>query len=98
MKRAIKYLYTVNPFYAHLKKHYCYQCGKKLSVQYFKKIVSPSSAEADDYDFTVSDTSFSRDVEFRTMYFYCPCCNISISLHKMKRFEKQNKSIMAHFK
>ena len=37
------------------------------------------SPEAKDYDFSVGDTFFVGDVEFRTRYFYCPKCQLDIS-------------------
>ena len=85
---AIKYIYDVSPFYVHWKKHICPKCGGKLELRYISKIVSSNSPEAKYYDFSVGDTFFVGDVEFRTRYFYCPKCLIDISFQEMKKFEK----------
>ena len=91
MKKAIKYIYDANPFYVHLKKHVCPKCGSKVELRYVSKIVNSKSPEAKDYDFSVGDTFFVGDVEFRTRYFYCPKCLLDISFQEMKKFEKGNR-------
>lgn len=88
MKKAIKYVYDANPFYVHCKKHFCPKCGKKLKLQYISKIVNSKSHEAKNYDFSVGDTFFVGDVEFRTRYFFCNNCQSSISFQDMKKYEK----------
>lgn len=55
------------------------------------KIVNSDSPEAKDYDFSVGDTFFVGDVEFRTRYFHCPKCLLDISFQEMKRFEKDKR-------
>ena len=64
-KKAIKYIYEANPFYVHWKKHFCPKCGNKVELRYVSKIVNSKSPEAKDYDFSVGDTFFVGDVEFR---------------------------------
>lgn len=91
MKKAIKYIYDANPIYVHLKKHYCPQCGERLELRYVSKIVNSKSAEAKNYDFSVGDTFFVGDVEFRTRYFYCPKCDLEISFKAQKKYEKEQK-------
>lgn len=91
MKKAIKYIYDVNPFYVHWKKHFCPKCGKKLNLQYISKIVNSKSPEAKDYDFSVGDTFFVGDVEFRTIYFHCSNCHLNIALNEMKKYESGKK-------
>ena len=88
MKKAVKYIYDANPFYVHWKKHICSKCGGKVELRYVSKIVNSKSPEAKDYDFSVGDTFFVGDVEFRTRYFYCPNCLLDISFQEMKKFEK----------
>ena len=89
MKKAIKYIYDVNPFYIRLKKHFCPKCNGKVGVHYLSRIVNSKSNEAKYYDFTVGDTFFVGDVEFRTGYFYCTACQFDISFSDMKRHEKE---------
>lgn len=91
MPKAIKYLYNANPFYVHFKKHYCPKCGVKLELKYVSKIVNSKSPEAKNYDFSVGDTFFVGDVEFRERYFYCPKCLNKISFKDMKNIEKKLK-------
>lgn len=91
MRRAIKYVYDANPFYVHWKKHFCPKCGKKLELRYISKIVNSKSSEAKDYDFSVGDTFFVGDVEFRTRYFHCANCHLDISFKEMKKYEKSNR-------
>lgn len=88
MKKAVKYIYDANPFYVHCKKHICPECGGKVKLRYVSKIVNSKSPEAKDYDFSVGDTFFVGDVEFRTRYFYCPNCMLDISFQKMRKFEE----------
>lgn len=87
-KKAIKYIYEANPFYVHWKKHFCPKCGSKVELRYTSKIANSTSPQAKDYDFSVGDTFFVGDVEFRTRYFYCPKCLLNISFQEMKKFEK----------
>jgi hypothetical protein len=86
---AIKYLYNVNPFYVHFKKHYCIICGTRLKTGYESKIVNSHSPEAVDYDFSISDSRLVGDVEFRRSYFLCPQCNFKIPFGEMRKFENQ---------
>lgn len=89
MRKAIKYIYDVNPLYVHLKKHFCPICKRKLELRYDSKIVNSKSLEAKDYDFSVGDTFFVGDVEFRTRYFYCANCQLNISFKEMKNYEQK---------
>lgn len=88
MRKAIKYIYDANPFYVHLKKHFCPICGSKLELRYVSRIVNSKSPEAKDYDFSVGDTFFVGNVEFRTRFFHCLNCQIDISIQEMKKYEK----------
>lgn len=88
MRKAVKYIYDANPFYVHWKKHICPKCGGKVELGCVSKIVNSKSPEAKDYDFSVGDTFFVGDVEFRTRCFYCPNCRFFISFQEMKKFEK----------
>ena len=72
----------------HWKKHICPKCGGKVELRYVSKIVNSKSPKARDYDFSVGDTFFVGDVEFRTRYFYCPNCLLDIYFQEMKKFEK----------
>ena len=89
MRTAIKYIYDANPFYLHLKKHFCYNCGNKLELRYNSKIVNSKSPEAKNYNFSIGDTFLIGDVEFRTRYFYCTNCHLDISVKEMKKHEKK---------
>ncbi len=80
-----------NPFYVYFKKHYCPLCGTKLKTSYYSVIVNSDSPEAKNYDFSSDDGELTGDVEFRTMCFKCPKCEIKISFDEMKRLEKQQK-------
>lgn len=90
MRKAIKYDYN-NPFWVHLKKHFCPKCGNKLELRDAIKIVNSKSPEAKDYDFSVGDTYFVGDVEFRTRYFHCSNCQLDISIKEMKKYEKNKR-------
>ncbi len=88
MRKAIKYIYDASPFYVHWKKHFCPKCGNRLELRYTKKIVNSKSPEAKDYDFSVGDTFFVGDVEFRTRHFYCANCRLDFSFNEIKKHEK----------
>lgn len=89
MKTAIKYICNANPFYLYLKKHFCPVCKKNVELRYNSKIINSNSPEAKNYDFSVGDTYFVGNVEFRTRFFYCCNCNREISFKEMKQYEKQ---------
>lgn len=69
----------------------CPKCGGKVELRYISKIVNSKSPEAKDYDFSVGDTFFVGDVEFRIRCFYCPKCMLDISFPEMKKFEKSKR-------
>lgn len=91
MRNAVKYIYKANPIYVHLLKHFCPQCGNRTKVSYISKTVNSKSEEARDYDFSIVDTFYTGDVEFRTQCFYCELCDTNISVEEMKAFEAQKK-------
>lgn len=91
MKNAIKYVYDVNPFYVHWKRHFCPKCGNKLELRYASRIINSKSPEATDYDFSVGDTFFVGDVEFRIGYFHCLNCQLDISFKEMKKYEEHKR-------
>ena len=82
-QNAVKYLYSVNPFYVHWKKHVCPLCGAKLKTAYDSVVVNSNSPRAKDYDFSVAagDSYLTGDVEFRTSYFRCPKCGFLNHYH-----------------
>ena len=88
MRKAIKNIYDANPFYVHLKKHFCPECGNKLELSYVSKIVNSKSPDAKDYDFSLGDIFWVGDVEFRTRYFHCTNCQLDISFQEMKKHER----------
>lgn len=88
MRTAIKYIYDAGLYYSKIKKHFCPKCGEKLKLQYTSKTVNSNSDEAKNYDFSIGDTFFVGDVEFRTAYFHCPNCQFDISLKEMKKYER----------
>lgn len=89
MKKAIKYIYDVNPFYVHWKKHFCPQCGERLELQYVSEIVNSNSPKAKDYDFSIGDTFLVGDVEFRTRCFHCKKCGANLSLQEVRKNEQR---------
>lgn len=91
MKKAIKYVYDANPFYVHCKKHFCPKCGNKMDLRYVSRIVNSKSPESNNYDFSVGDTFFVGNVEFRTRFFFCNGCQSCISFKDMKKYEKYMK-------
>lgn len=91
MKKAIKYIYDANPFYVHFKKHVCPKCGGKVELRYVNKTVNSKSPEAKDFDFSVGDSFFVGDVEFRIRCFYCANCLLDISFKEMKKYEKEKR-------
>lgn len=92
MRHAVKYIYDANPFYIHLKKHFCPQCNTKLKLSYIRKIINSKSPEAKKYNFSIGDTYLVGNVEFRTRCFYCPKCNRNISILDIKKFERRMKN------
>ena len=91
MRAGIKYTFDANPLWLRFKKHYCPKCANRVQLSYIRKIVNSASPEAQYYDFSLGDTYLIGDVEFRRSIFYCPHCDMNISVFEMKRFEKQNK-------
>ncbi|MBD5470032.1 MAG: hypothetical protein HDR19_02630 [Lachnospiraceae bacterium] len=91
MLNGIKYTYFGNPFYTHLKKHFCPNCGTKVKLGRERKIVNSRSPEAKNYNFSNGGSFLIGDVEFRIRCFYCPNCQINISFDEMKEYEKSNK-------
>ena len=92
-KKAVKYLYNVNPLYVYLKKHYCPNCGVRLKTAYDSVVVNSKSPKAKDYDFTIGagDSYYKGDVEFRTTFFKCTKCNFQVSFDEMKKVEKASR-------
>jgi hypothetical protein len=88
---AIKYNYSANPIYVYWKKHYCPECGVRLTVKYSSKIVNSESSEAKGYDFSLGDTRLEGDVEFRKCYFWCEECKRKITFEEMKEIERRKK-------
>ena len=77
--------------YTMLKKHYCPECGTKLTRIKISKIVNSKSPEAKNYDFTLGDSFMVGDVKFVWKEFYCPTCKKRMPIDEMKRIEKQQK-------
>ena len=50
-----------------------------------------SEKELKYYDFSVGDTFFVGDVEFRIRCFYCANCLLDISFKEMKKYEKEKR-------
>ena len=68
-----------NPLKVKFRKHYCYKCGRELSILKDSKIVSPKSEEARYYDFNIgSDGVMFGPCEFSHNVFYCPTCSEQI--------------------
>lgn len=74
-----------------LEKAFCPKCGNKLELRYASRIINSKSPEATDYDFSVGDTFFVGDVEFRIGYFHCPNCQLDISFKEMKKYEEHKR-------
>lgn len=91
MKKAIKYIYNANPLYVHWKKHFCPRCKTKVELGFLSTIVNSKSPEARKYDFSMGDTYYVGDVEFRVRCFYCTQCQINISFQEMKKYEREYK-------
>ena len=91
MKKAVKYVYDFNPFYIHLRNHFCPKCGKKMELRNECKTVDLRSKEAKNFDFSIGDSFFLGEVEFRKKYFYCPSCMIEFSPKEVREIERNNK-------
>ena len=91
MKNVIKYILNASPVYVYLKKHYCHICGGKVKVTYTSKTVNSKSPEAKNYDFSVGDTYYVGNVEFRICHFRCLDCQSDISFEDMKLHERNTK-------
>lgn len=78
-------------FYTLFKKHYCPECGTKLTRIKTSKIVNSKSPEAKNYDFTLGDSFMVGDVEFIWKEFYCQICKKRIPIDEMRRIEKEQR-------
>ena len=81
MGKSVEYIYPVNPFYVHLKKHFCPKCGTRMIVQYNTAIANNKKFSS------IGFTHFFGDVEYRTPYFHCKSCGFDISVQDMKKTE-----------
>ena len=86
-----KKYFNDNVFYTVFKKHYCPECGTRLTRIETSKIVNSKSPEAKNFDFSLGDSLMVGDVEFIWKEFYCPICKKRISVSEMKRIEKMAK-------
>ena len=84
MKKAIKYIYSGNPFYIHLKKHFCPNCKSRLKRVKTTKVVNAKSFEAKKYEI---DPYTIGDVKVSIVEFFCPVCEKQISIDDMKKIE-----------
>ena len=91
MKKAVKYVYKINPLAVHWKHHSCPQCGTKLVVKHISKVVNSKSPEAKEYDFSLGDTFLVGDVEFRTPYYSCNVCGHTVSVPEMSNLARMKK-------
>lgn len=82
MKNAIKYVYDVNPFYVHWKRHFCPKCGNKLELRYASRIINSKSPEATDYDFSVGDTFLLEMLSLEQDIFIVRTVNLTFRLKK----------------
>lgn len=89
MKHAIKYDFNAGLFYLCMKKHFCPQCKSRLKRNYFSEIVNSKSPEAKAYDFSVGETFYKGNVEFRTICFLCDNCKRNYSIHELKDYERK---------
>lgn len=78
-------------YYVFIKKHYCPICENRLSVVKDVNIINDKSEEAKDYDFYAYEGYAFGDIKFITAKFKCKNCGYSISIDKMKLFEKNVK-------
>ena len=77
-----------DPYYVHEMKHYCNLCDGELVVKKIKKIVNSKSPEAKNFNFSIiGDSIMIGDVEFIFEVFFCPKCNIEITINEQIRFE-----------
>lgn len=83
-RNTIKYLYNVNPFYVHWKKHFCPKCGIKMKTDYDSIVVNSDSPKANDYDFSVvaGDSYLTGNVEFRKSFLDVQIANLQFLLMK----------------
>ena len=77
--------------YTIFKKHYCPECGTKLTRIKNSKTVNSKSPEAKNYDFSLGDSFMVGDVEFIWKEFYCPICKKRIPIDEMRRIEKRQR-------
>jgi len=87
---AVKYIFE-NPFYVKLKKHYCPNCSKVLTVKKVSKIVNSKSDEAKYFDFDNGENFMRGDVKFIWNIFYCNDCKNEITIKDMKKYEANMK-------
>ena len=73
--------------YTVFKKHYCPNCGARLTLVKTSKIVNSEASTAMDYDFSLGDGYMSGKVKFVWKEFYCDKCTKQISIEEMKRIE-----------
>ena len=81
-------------FYVYKKKHFCKYCNNELIVKRIKKTINSKSPEAENFDFSFSggDGGFLfGDVVFSFEVFYCPNCDIEISVDEIRKYEIEQK-------
>ena len=62
-------------FYTFFKKHYCPNCGNKLSKKKASAVINSESPEAKNYDFEVADITVKGGMKFTYIEFFCNQCH-----------------------
>ena len=89
LDKIIRKLVRFIPNRLYLKWLFRLNVGYKLDLKYVSRTVNSKSPESNNYDFSVGDTFFVGNVEFRTRLFFCNGCQSCISFKDMKKYEKE---------
>lgn len=87
-----RYLEIHHIWFSLFKRHRCPSCNELLRKKLHSVgLVSASSPQAKDYDFTIGDISMTGDAECYEIVFRCGICGVSYRESEMIELEKKNK-------
>jgi len=90
MSMGKKRLYS-DIIFTRIKKHFCPNCGEKLSLITCSKVINSKSEESKKLNFVLGDTFMVGDIKFIYDEFKCNKCNFQVSVKELKQIEKGDK-------
>ena len=77
-----------NPFYVHLRKHYCPDCYTQLGTIKISRVVNSASEEAKNLNFkTIEGVHMTGNIKVIWTKFKCPKCEKQIEIDEMRQIE-----------